>query len=181
MKTLILHGWGGSDFPHWQSYLAGELAKDYGIVAFPLLSDKDLPLKDKWLLEVKSILKSFEPDVVVCHSLANIVWFHLCNEGELQGVKKLFLVAPPRLTCNIPELSTFSPVQVPSTLFAKSVTLITSTNDLYMDEDEAKALADAIITDENQEHIILENAGHINATSGFGEWKEIVAMVKNSI
>jgi len=27
-KVLLLHGWGGSDFPHWQSWLAGEIAKE---------------------------------------------------------------------------------------------------------------------------------------------------------
>jgi len=27
-KILLLHGWGGSDMPHWQAWLAGELAKE---------------------------------------------------------------------------------------------------------------------------------------------------------
>ncbi|HIC78956.1 MAG TPA: serine hydrolase family protein, partial [Sulfurovum sp.] len=29
-RVLILHGWGGSDAPHWQSELASEIAKNYG-------------------------------------------------------------------------------------------------------------------------------------------------------
>ena len=33
-KVLILAGWGGSDFPHWQSWLASEIVKDYGKVSF---------------------------------------------------------------------------------------------------------------------------------------------------
>ncbi len=33
-KVLLLHGWGGSDTPHWQSWLAGEIAKDYRKVSF---------------------------------------------------------------------------------------------------------------------------------------------------
>jgi len=31
-KVLLLHGWGESDFPHWQSHLDSELAKNYGSV-----------------------------------------------------------------------------------------------------------------------------------------------------
>lgn len=178
MKTLILHGWSGSDFPHWQSLLAGELAQDYGTVCFPLLKDKDAPIKEEWMKEAKEILLDFRPDVVVCHSLANILWFHLCHEMRIEGVKKLFLVAPPRLTCKIPELATFFPVEVPKELYAQSVTLITSTNDPYMDESEALLLRDAL--GEEIEHIVLQDAGHINAASGFGQWDEIVQRVKNS-
>ena len=177
MKTLILHGWGGSDFPHWQSYLAGELAKDYGTVCFPLLKEKDTPQKDVWMVQVAEILRDFKPDVIVCHSLANILWLHLCNEQKAYHVKKLFLVAPPSLTCKIAEVSTFFPLTIPNDLSAQDVTLITSTNDQYMSEEEAQSLAETLCP---KEHIVLKDGGHINAASGFGEWNEIVKMVKNS-
>ena len=176
MKTLILHGWGGSDFPHWQSYLAAELAKDYGTVHFPLLKEKDTPKKDVWTRQVQEILEDFKPDIVVCHSLANILWFHLCNEQKAYHVKKLFLVAPPSLTCKLAELSTFFPVDIPKQLFTQSVTLITSTTDQYMSTEEASSLGKTL----SCEHIILQDAGHINTASGYGEWEAIVEMVKNS-
>ena len=174
MKTLILHGWGGSDYPHWQSYLAGELAKDYGTVCFPLLTDKDAPKKEFWMQQVKELLQEFKPDTVVCHSLANTLWFHLCNEAEIKRVKKLFLVAPPSLTCKLEELSTFFPVDVPKELLADEVTLVTSTNDEYMSQEEAVSLAKSL----DVKHIVLQEAGHINASSGYGEWSEIVEWVK---
>lgn len=173
MKTLILHGWGGSDSPHWQSYLASELARDYGTVSFPLLQDKDAPIKDVWMTQVEALLQDFKPEIVVCHSLANTLWFHLCNEKRAYHVRKLFLVAPPSLTCKVAELETFFPVEFAKDLYAQNVTLITSTNDPYLSEDEAKSLAL-----HNIEHIILKDAGHINAASGFCEWDEIVKMVK---
>ncbi len=174
MKTLILHGWGGSDFPHWQSYLASELAKDYGTVSFPLLSEKDAPKKDVWMAEVLEILEDFKPDIVVCHSLANILWFHLCHEQKALHVKKLFLVAPPSLTCKLLELDTFFPLNIPNALFAQSVTLITSTNDPYLNQEEALSLAQAL----DVSHIILKDGGHINTASGYGKWDEIVDLVK---
>ncbi len=174
MKTLILHGWGGSEMPHWQSWLAGELAKDYGTVCFPLLKDKDTPQKEIWMQQVKALLDDFKPDTVVCHSLANMLWFHLCQEYELSEVKKLFLVAPPSLKNPIKEVATFFPVNVPCNLYARDVLLITSTTDPYISEQEAHDLAAQL----GVSHKILEHAGHINTDSGFGVWIEIVEMVK---
>jgi uncharacterized protein len=174
-KTLILHGWGGSDFPHWQSYLAAELAKDYGTVCFPLLEDKDAPKKDIWMNQVLAILKDFKPDTVVCHSVANTLWFHLCNEEKIEAVETLFLVAPPSLRCKVAELSTFFPVDIPKSLYAQKVMLITSNDDPYMTQDEASNLAKNL----HIKPIVLKNAGHINAASGYGEWREIVDMVKD--
>jgi predicted alpha/beta hydrolase family esterase len=62
-KVLILHGWGGSDFPHWQSWLAGEIAKDYGKVSFLKFSDFDFPSFDIWRNELKKELQEFKPDI----------------------------------------------------------------------------------------------------------------------
>jgi len=56
-RVLILHGWGGSDYPHWQSHLASSVAKSYGTVSFPLLSNCHFPSKNRWLRELKQILK----------------------------------------------------------------------------------------------------------------------------
>ncbi len=174
MKTLILHGWGGSDAPHWQSYLAAQLARDYGTVSFPSLQEKDMPQKDVWMAQVEQIVKDFQPEIVVCHSLANTLWLHLCCQKKALHVKKLFLVAPPSLTCKIDALASFFPVSIPNDLYSKEVTLITSTNDPYLSEEEAQNLAQTITC----KHIILKDAGHINAASGFCEWDAIVEMVK---
>ena len=70
-KVLILHGWGGSDAPHWQAELASQIAKNYGTVSFPLLDNCHFPSKNRWVKQVKQILEEFKPDTVVCHSLAN--------------------------------------------------------------------------------------------------------------
>jgi len=47
-KILLLHGWGGSDYPHWQAWLASELAKDYGTVSFPLIQHPHYPHINRW-------------------------------------------------------------------------------------------------------------------------------------
>ncbi|MFK5938164.1 MAG: alpha/beta hydrolase [Sulfurimonas sp.] len=165
-KVLLLHGWGGSDDPHWQSWLAGELAKDYGKVSFLRFSDVDAPKLDVWLSELKKELEDFKPDIVICHSLANTLWFHLCNSAKMQNVEKLYLVAPPSLTCSTEEIQEFFPLKAPKNLHAKEVLLVTSTNDPYLTQEEALKLQKTL----NIKRKVIQNAGHINADSGFGEW-----------
>jgi predicted alpha/beta hydrolase family esterase len=166
VKVLLLHGWGGSDFPHWQAWLAGEIAVDYGTVSFPLLDNPHFPSKNRWMRQVKEILNDFKPDVVICHSLANTLWFHLCIDGEIAPVERLLLVAPPSLTCSLETLKTFFPLQAPQSLFAKEALLVVSDNDPYMTLDEANSLKNSL----GIEMKILEDAGHINTDSGYGEW-----------
>jgi len=165
-KVLLLHGWGGSNYPHWQSYLAGEIAKEYGKVSFLKFSDPDAPKLDVWEKELLQELEDFKPDVVICHSLANTLWFHICNHSLLKEVQKLYLVAPPSLSCALKELEEFFPQTLPQTLYAKNAMLITSTNDPYMDMEEAEQIQKKL----NIPMKVLENAGHINNESGFGEW-----------
>ncbi|MEA2098541.1 MAG: alpha/beta hydrolase [Campylobacterota bacterium] len=172
-KVLLLHGWGGSDKPHWQSWLASEIASDYGKVSFLKFSDFDFPKLDVWKKELQDELNDFQPDIVICHSLANTLWFHLCNDENLQEIEKLFLVAPPSMKCDIEELKEFFPLEVPKNLNAKDSILITSTNDPYLTQDEAKELQNSL----NIEMKVLEDAGHINADSGFGEWSWILSEI----
>ena len=173
-KVLLLHGWGGSDSPHWQSWLAGELAKDYGKVSFLEFSNYDFPELGMWKQELLQELKEFKPDIVICHSLANTLWFHLCQDDDFIEVEKLYLVAPPSLSCEIEELKSFFPLHMPTNPHAKETILVTSTNDPYMTIDEAKKLQASL----GIEIKILQDAGHINADSGFGEWQWILDQIK---
>lgn len=165
-KILLLHGWGGSDFPHWQSWLAGELAKEYGCVNFLRFSNFDTPKLDVWMQELQKALEDFKPDVIVCHSLANALWFHFCNSHVTQEIQKLYLVAPPSMKCKVAELNEFFPVNAPKNLYAKEKLLIVSDNDPYMTIEEAQILKNDLAIDMK----IIKNAGHINSDSGFGKW-----------
>lgn len=173
-RVLLLHGWGGSDAPHWQSYIAAEVARDYGCVSFLKLPNFDLPNRDIWVKKTLRELREFKADIVICHSLANILWFHMCNSGLLEDVEKLFLVAPPSLKSKIAELESFFPIEVPKNLHAKETLLICSSNDPYMSLKEAKELQSEL----GVEMKVLENAGHINSDSGFGEWEWMLEKIK---
>lgn len=173
-KVLILHGWGGSDYPHWQSWLAGEIAKDYGEVCFPLLDNPYFPTKNRWIEQVKEILRDFRPDVVICHSMANSLWFHLCEEGKIAEVKRLLMVAPPHNNLDLDTIKTFFPAPTPKNLFAKEAMLVTSTNDPYLTQDEAVALQQALEVPMK----VIENGGHLNADSNYGQWPWVLDWVK---
>ena len=176
-RVLLLHGWGGSDYPHWQSWLAGELAKDYGCVNFLKFSDFDNPKLDIWLRELILALEDFKPDIVICHSLANTLWFHACLTQELREIEKLYLIAPPSLQCSVEELHEFFPVTTPKNLYAKEALLITSTDDPYMTNQEAKSLQQAL----DIQMKVIEKGGHLNADSGFGRWEWMLNEVKSSL
>ena len=171
-KVLILHGWGGSDAPHWQAELAATVAKDYGTVSFPLLDNCHFPSKNRWVKQLKEILEDFKPDTVVCHSLANTLWFWLCQE-EIVYVNRLFMVSPPSLTTDVDTIKTFFPCQLPKNLYAKKIQMIVSDNDPYIQVEEAKSMAqqyDIPVT-------VIKDAGHINADSGYGKWALIEKLV----
>ncbi len=172
-RVLILHGWGGSDAPHWQAELASEIAKDYGTVSFPLLDNCHFPSKNRWMKQVKQILIDFKPDTVVCHSLANNLWFWLCEESDMREIKRLFMVSLPSLTTQEKTIKTFFPCPKPKNIYAKEVHMIVSDNDPWVKLEEAKEIAshyDATFTS-------IENAGHINADSGYGKWEWIEDLV----
>ena len=172
-KVLILHGWGGSDAPHWQAELASEIAKNYGTVSFPLLDYCHFPNKNRWMKQVKALLKEFNPDTVVCHSLANTLWFWLCQEDGMPTIKKLCMVSPPSLQTREKTIKTFFPCPMPDKIYAKEVHIIVSNNDPWIELEEVKEIAshyDAILT-------TIENAGHINADSGYGKWELIENLV----
>lgn len=164
-KVLILHGWGGSDYPHWQAWVASELIKKNFTVSFPQINNKDFPKLDEWLKFLKKEFEHFNPDIVICHSLANMLWFHFVEKYNIDPIKKLMLVAPVRKNCEIEELQSFFPYPVPKDLKAKEVIMVSSTNDPYLSVEEAIELQSEL----NIGLKILEDAGHINANSGYGE------------
>jgi predicted alpha/beta hydrolase family esterase len=175
-KVLILHGWGGSDYPHWQAWCASELIKENYTVSFPLLPNKNEPSLDEWLTFLKAEFDHFKPDIVICHSLANILWFHFVEKYNIHNIKKLMLVAPVNNNV-IPELETFYPYPIPDDLKSEEVIMVGSTNDPYMSREEAIKLQSKL----NVGLRILEDAGHINADSGYGQLSCAIDWVKRKI
>ena len=120
-------------------------------------------------------LHSFAPDIVVCHSLGNTLWFHLCNEGLIEREPEhLILVAPPSMECKIEEIASFFPVSIPKKLCAKEALLVVSDDDPYLSVEEAAELENSLGIPTQR----LHGAGHINAKSGYGEWHWMLQYIK---
>ena len=169
MKTvLLLYGLQGSDAPHWQSYLQKELSSLGYNVLFPQFSNNLNPIKEVWIEEAVELIQNNDIDIVVTHSLGNILWFHLCGDERLKAlhVEKLLLVAPPRDLSAMSVVETFFPYTLPKSLHASEVLMVGSDNDEYINVTELSALAKSL----HVEKKIVNNAGHINAKSGYGDW-----------
>ena len=172
-RVLVLHGLGGSDFPHWQAQLSSDLIKENYIVSFPSFPSRDNPQLEDWKNTLKKEIEHFSPDIVVCHSLANVLWFHTCDELDI-NLDKLMLVAPVSRTRVVEAAKSFYPYPIAKDLKAKEVIMIASTNDPYMSKEEAIELQEKLAV--NIE--VLENAGHINASSGFGKFDYVQEWIK---
>jgi predicted alpha/beta hydrolase family esterase len=165
-RVLILHGWQGSAKPHWQTYLYDELLENNYDVSFPSLPNKDMPTLDSWIFALEYEMTTFRPHIVVCHSLANILWFHYINQNKMTyNLEKLMLVSPVSPLCSIQEIKTFFPYQIPNDLCATNKIMAASDNDPYISIDELYALSNVL----NIGLKVLEGAGHINADSGYGK------------
>lgn len=162
-RVLILHGLSGSSFPHWQAQLASDLILNDYIVSFPELPNKNSPSLEEQKDFLKKEIEHFKPNIVVCHSLANILWFHACDELNIK-LDKLMLVAPVRNEV-LEDAKSFFPYPIAKDLKANEVIMAASTNDPYMSIEEAIQLQSKL----NIGMKIMENAGHINADSGFGK------------
>lgn len=95
--------------------------------------------------------------------MANILWFHICDELDI-NLDKLMLVAPVRNEV-LEDAKSFFPYPESKNLKAKEIIMAASTNDPYMSLEEAIALQSKL----NIGMKIMEDAGHINAASGYGK------------
>ena len=165
-RVLLLHGWGGSDYPHWQAKLAGKIACNYGKVSFPLLKHPHFPKRKDWLRQLDREIKEFKPNIVICHSLANILWLWYVIKSDYV-VDRLYLVAMPSLNTKEHTIGSFFPAPLPNSLNAKEVTFVASTNDRWCSVEEIEQIAKRY----RAKLKILENGGHINSESGYGDWE----------
>jgi len=162
-RVLVLHGLGGSDYPHWQAHLTADLIKQNTVVSFPSMPNRNNPTLKEWKKFLKNEIEHFKPNIIVCHSLANLLWFHICDELDIK-LDKLMMVAPVRNE-ELEEAKTFFPYPIPNDLKSKEVIIAASTNDPYMNVEEAIRLQSKLGVGMK----LLEEAGHINADSGYGK------------
>jgi uncharacterized protein len=173
---LILHGIANHRPPeHWQHWLAQRLNADGHHVIYPALPDTDSPSLSAWIEALRGHLAATERTerVVVCHSLACLLWFHaapLLTPAE--RANRLALVSPPA-SKRVPEagasfrLDTFDTASVRRSVTDK-IRVVASDNDPYNPDGAHALYARPLRADID----ILPGAGHITPADGYGPWPQ---------
>jgi predicted alpha/beta hydrolase family esterase len=106
--------------------------------------------------------------VVLCHSLACLVWMHHIAGGG-SPASRVLLVAPPS-KAGVPELlNSFFPAP---TRTLENARVVCSDNDPYCPEGAVSLYGAADV---------LPGAGHINPEAGYGPWPAVEAWARDGV
>lgn len=180
MSFLIVHGWQNHrPEGHWQRWLAGRLADGGSEVRYPKFPQPDEPVPGDWSALLRSELAALGSDgerVLVCHSLAVLLWWQsAATLGELQP-DRVLLVAPPSADVlrGYPEVAAFAPPGIETTspgadVLAR-VRLVAADDDPYFPGGAGEPYA-ALGIDVD----VIPGGGHLDLPAGYGSWPSVLA------
>jgi uncharacterized protein len=175
---LILHGIGNRRPPeHWQFWLAAGLAADGHQVLYPGMPSPETPSLEAWAQTLHAQLAMLGPNgeerVVICHSLACLLWIKAAPRLDTM-VDRLLLVSPPE-SSQVPEpgasfrLTGIDAATVRAT--AAEITVVCSDNDPYNPPGGHELYSEPL----GIKAIVLPGAGHITPADGYGPWPSLAA------
>jgi hypothetical protein len=166
---LILHGLEGSGPDHWQTWLAGRLRERGERVSYPNLPDPYDPDPADWDRALDEELSLLEAPVVLCHSLACLLWLRAAarpSPGPLAS--RVLLVAPPWRD-DLAPVARFLAHGARSrdvTRAAPDTLIVCSDDDPYCPPGAVAAFAEPLGIPSH----VIPGGGHVNTDAGFGEW-----------
>lgn len=172
-SVLILPGLGDSGPEHWQSCWERRDASCTRVIQ----DEWDQPVCADWVARLNQAMEAQTGSVVfAAHSSACALvvhWAAAASSSNLARIKGALLVAPSDPSNpNYPHgPSGFGPV--PSGRLPFDSIVVASSDDRYIAASEARRYAEAW----GSRLVMLENAGHINAASGFGAWPDGYALL----
>lgn len=172
---LNIPGWKNSGEGHWQTIWE---AKDPHV--FKRIEQRNwiFPERNAWIIEIKKAIENYpnKEIFITAHSIGCVAFVHAVKAFQL-NVKGAMLVAPsdPEKEGYPVEISGFNPVPLIPLPFPSVV--IASTDDQAVSFLRAESFAKHW----GSAFVLLENAGHIDQKSGFGEWKEGQEMLTQQI
>lgn len=174
-SILTLPGIGGSGPQHWQSLWE----KQYGFIRIEQ-KDWDTPVRADWVVNIQHAVSKYDPQdiILVGHSAVCGAIIDWARQYQTP-IKGALLVAPADADADTFPAGTtgFSPIPLIRLPFPSIV--VTSTNDYFVTVERARQFADAW----GSEFVNIGEAGHINVSSGYGDWDaglEILKKLDNS-
>lgn len=171
---LILHGIENHRPPeHWQHWLASRLNDRGHQVLYPGLPDPDTPSYPVWESTLRSLLAEMtgEERVVICHSLACLLWLRAAPALEPgERVDRLMLAAPPAPE-RVPEggsgfrFQSFDADAVRESV-KDQILIVCGDSDPYNPTGAQALYADPL----GERAIVIPHAGHITPDDGYGPW-----------
>ncbi len=170
-NVFILPGLGNSGDQHWQT-IWQTLHPEWQRI---IQDDWDTPTCAGWVRRIDETLATVPEGtaVLVAHSSSCAAVAHLA-ETTTHSIKGAFLVAPsdPLGAAYPPGPKGFAPVPLTRLPFPSIV--VASENDEYISFPQAKMYAEAW----GSRFVNIGQAGHINSSSGLGEWREGLALLQ---
>ncbi|CAN5424062.1 alpha/beta hydrolase [soil metagenome] len=171
---LTVPGITNSGEDHWQSRWERQCPERFRRI---LQKEWDEPAVDDWISTIEANVQEAGPENVVlaAHSLGCVAVAHWSGKYGTR-IKGAFLVGPS--DCETDKYggtfssTGFAPIPLESLAFPSLV--VASTNDEWVAFDRAKYFADAW----GSQFANVGDKGHINASSGFGEWTEGLELLK---
>jgi uncharacterized protein len=174
INYLTVPGYGSSGPDHWQTYFEKTLPNCKKIEQ----KSWDKPVCKDWLLAINEAIIKYpsESVVLISHSMGGIAIAHWAAKFGTK-IKAAMIVAPPDLDAPWQDLGlqTFAPIPTKKLPF-KSI-IVASTNDQWATIERSKELA----INWGSDLIFIGESGHINASSGFGEWGVGLNILKNLV
>ncbi|HEY8608339.1 MAG TPA: alpha/beta fold hydrolase [Noviherbaspirillum sp.] len=162
MRIITIPGIYGSGDAHWQSLWE---KTDPSMVRFQP-ADWDRPLLADWIsaLEQK-VREAPDPPVLVAHSLGCLLVAHWATRTSMPIRGALLVSVPDPEGPNFP-LEARSFAEVPRSRLPFPALVVSSQDDPYGSQPYARATAEQW----GAAFVAVGNHGHINASSGLGEW-----------
>lgn len=170
LRVLLLPGWLNSDPGHWQSHW--ERRHGWQRVE---QDDWQWPRRGDWMMRLdEALLASSTPALLVAHSLGcQLVAAWSAHSQHRERVHAALLVAPPDVERDDmpPQLYSWRPIVRERLPFPSVV--VTSSDDPFCAPERAAQMAQQW----GSELHTLGPLGHINASSGLGDWLEGLALL----
>jgi uncharacterized protein len=169
---FIIPGHGDSGPEHWQTYFEKTSTQFRRIVQ----TDYETPDCADWIATIDAAISEFDPSTVVLigHSLGCATIAQWAKKYK-RPIKGAFLVAPSDIEdpkyVDFP-VTGFAPIPLEKLPF-KSI-VVASQDDIWVSIKRAIYFANAW----GSECVNIGNAGHINASAGFGKWEEGLELLK---